>query len=128
MGWARHTTRATRVRFIQRRLVDSRVRSIRRGGRTAVSEPLAAVRPQPSTDLAANLAAHDGAAETARHPVDALRANVRGLAADLTLASVGVGRTAARWLQKAAAAPVGRRAVELADAWTGGAAREWTAR
>jgi hypothetical protein len=68
------------------------------------------------------------AAETAPHPVDALRTNVRGLAADLTLAGVGVGRTAARLLQRAAAAPVGRRAAELADAWTGGAAQAWTAR
>ena len=66
--------------------------------------------------------------ETAPHPVDALRRNVRGLAADLTLAGVGVGRTAARLLRRAAEAPVGRRTAELADAWTGGAAQAWTAR
>ncbi|HEX8108116.1 MAG TPA: hypothetical protein VF516_10340, partial [Kofleriaceae bacterium] len=53
------------------------------------ASPQSAVR---TTRGARDPAIAEPVAEAALHPVDALRTNARGLAADLTLAGVGVGR------------------------------------
>jgi hypothetical protein len=84
-------------------------------------------RGEPGLADAVAAALHDGAI-AAPHPVDRWRANVRGLAADLTTMGLGLGRTAAHWLGTTPMAPVGQRALAVADAWTGGAARAWSER
>jgi len=98
------------------------VRLDRRGELSAALQ-----RGAPGLADAVAAALHDGAI-LAPHPVDVWRANVRGLGAELTLAGQGVGRSAARLLGGTRLAKVGQRAFAAADAWSGGAAREWTQR
>ncbi|HWO23230.1 MAG TPA: DUF4157 domain-containing protein [Kofleriaceae bacterium] len=110
----RHADRATQIREAVRLHRAGELGAALQHGAPGLADAVAA-------------ALHDGAI-LAPHPVDVWRDNVRGLGAALTIAGHNLGRGAARRLARSSLAPVGKRALAAADAWTGGAAREWTAR